>query len=332
MPIDTAKFSAHLRTRMLDRENHQILMTRLNGSDQEKDLSVPANCGGLGRIRHFRRATSPGWPENSLPIDPAAQALGLDRRLEVIEAIVFQNSGCNWRCWYCYVPFDRLSASEQNSAWISMNDLIRLYAALPDRPKVVDLSGGQPELTPEMTLWTMRALREQGLDKDCFLWSDDNLSEDYFWTKLSDSDREEISEYKNYGRVGCFKGFDAASFSFNTLAAEEWFDRQFDVMRRSIASGLKMYGYATFTAPDRSAIRHKMGRFVDRLQQIHNNLPLRIVPLEVQVFTPTSGRIRSEHLFALNVQREAIEEWNHELSIRFTNAERAQFIDQVVLQ
>lgn len=317
---------------MLDRENHQILMTRLNGSDQEKDLSEPANCGGLGRIRHFRRGTSPSWPENSLPIDPAAQALGLGRRLEGIEAIVFQNSGCNWRCWYCYVPFDRLSASEQNSAWVSMDALIRQYAALPNRPKVVDLSGGQPELTPEMTLWTMRALREQGLAEDCFLWSDDNLSEDYFWTKLSDSNREEISEYKNYGRVGCFKGFDAASFSFNTLATEEWFDRQFDVMRRSIASSLNMYGYATFTTPDRSAIRHKMCRFVDRLQQIHNNLPLRIVPLEVQVFTPTSGRIKSEHLVALNVQQEAIQEWNRELSMRFTGAERAQFIDQVVLQ
>lgn len=332
MPIDTAKFSTHLRTRMLDRENHQILMTRLDGSDQEKDLSVPANCGGLGRIRHFRRATAPGWPENSLPIDPAAQALGLGMRLEQIEAVVFQNSGCNWRCWYCYVPFDRLSANQENSAWITMSELVRQYAALPNRPRVVDLSGGQPELTPEMTLWTMRALQEQGLDEDCFLWSDDNLSEDYFWTELSNSERTEISEYKNYARVGCFKGFDAASFAFNTLAAEDWFDRQFDVMGRYIASGLTMYGYATFTTPDRSALRQKMSRFVDRLQQIHNNLPLRIVPLEVQVFTPTSSRIKSEHLVALTVQREAIEEWTRELSMRFTEAERAQSIDQVALQ
>jgi len=103
-------------------------------------------------------------------------------------------------------------------------------------------------------------------------------------------------------------------------------------MRRSISSGLNMYGYATFTTPDRSDIKHRMSRFVDRLQQIHSNLPLRIVPLEVQVFTPTTGRIRPEHLVALNVQREAIEEWNHQLSMRFTDAERAQSIDRVMLQ
>lgn len=317
---------------MLDRENHHLLMTSLDGSDQEKDLSLPANCGGLGRIRHFRRTTSPGWPDNSLPIDPAARALGLDMRLDQIDAVVFQNSGCNWRCWYCYVPFDRLSADEKHSAWISMDELIRRYALLSDKPKVVVLSGGQPELTPEMTLWTMRALQEQRLDQDCFLWSDDNLSEDYFWTKLSVADQAEITEYKNYGRVGCFKGFDAHSFAFNTLAAEDWFDRQFDVMRRSISSGLNMYGYATFTAPDRGDMKHRMECFVDRLQLVHHNLPLRIVPLEVQVFTPTAGRIRAEHLSALSIQHEAIEEWKQQLSTRFSDAERAQSIDEVVLQ
>ena len=69
------------------------------GQHKETDLTAPVNCGGLGRIRHFRRVTSPGWPENSLPIDPAAHALGLGDRLEMIEALVFQNAACNWRCW-----------------------------------------------------------------------------------------------------------------------------------------------------------------------------------------------------------------------------------------
>jgi len=332
MPIDTAKMSTHLRSRMLDRESQKILMTRLDGSDQEKDLSVPANCGGLGRIRHFRRETSAGWPENSLPIDPAAHTLGLGARLEQIEAVVFQNAGCNWRCWYCYVPFDRLSADEKHSEWVSMTDLIGRYAALRDRPPVLDLSGGQPELTPEMTLWAVRALRDHGLQDQCFLWSDDNLSEDYFWTKLSDSEREEIAVFPNYARVGCFKGFDAASFSFNTLAAEEWFDKQFELMRRSIASRLQIYGYATFTTPDRTDIKKRVGRFVDRLQGIHHNLPLRIVPLEVQVYTPTAGRIKAEHLLALDIQKETIEAWSGELANRFSDHERKQAIDRITLQ
>ncbi len=332
MPIDTAKMSAHLRSRMLDHESQRILMTRLDGSDQEKDLSVPANCGGLGRVRHFRRETSTAWPENSLPIDPAAHALGLGERLDQIEAVVFQNAGCNWRCWYCYVPFDRLSADEKHSEWVSMTDLIGRYAALDDRPPVLDLSGGQPELTPEMTLWAVRALRDQGLQDHCYLWSDDNLSEDYFWTKLSDGEREEIVDFKNYGRVGCFKGFDATSFSFNTLATEEWFDKQFALMRRSISSRLQIYGYATFTTPDRTDIKKRMARFVDRLKSIHHNLPLRIVPLEVRVFTPTAGRIKPEHLLALNIQKEAIEAWSNELTNRFSDREREQGIDRITLR
>ena len=317
---------------MLDRGSQKILMTRLDGSDQEKDLSAPANCGGLGRIRHFRRETSVGWPENSLPIDPAACALGLGERLDKIEAVVFQNAGCNWRCWYCYVPFNRLSADEKHSEWTSMSDLIGRYASLQDRPPVLDLSGGQPELTPEMTLWAVRALRDHALQDKCFLWSDDNLSEDYFWTKLSVAEREEIVEFTNYARVGCCKGFDAASFAFNTLATEQWFDKQFDLMQRSIASQLQIYGYATFTTPDRTDIKVRMSRFVDRLQRIHHNLPLRIVPLEVQVFTPTAGRIKAEHLLALKIQNEAIDSWNKELTKRFSGEERLQAINRITLR
>jgi hypothetical protein len=196
---------------------------------------------------------------------------------------------------------------------------------------VLDLSGGQPELTPEMTLWTMRALRDRGLAGECFLWSDDNLSEEYFWTVLTEAERREVTSYKNYARVGCFKGFDATSFSFNTMAEASGFDRQFDIMRRSIASGLSMYAYATFTAAKTSGLRAAMETFVDRLQDIHTHMPLRTVPLEVQVFTPTSGRIRAEHLEALQVQQEAVAAWIEQLEARFTALERALPVDAVSL-
>jgi uncharacterized Fe-S cluster-containing radical SAM superfamily protein len=330
MPIDTIRVSAQYRDRTLDRAEQRILMTRISRSSQELDLSAPVTCGGLGRIRHFRRATSPDWPENPLPIDPASHALGLSS-LDSIEALVFQNAACNWRCWYCYVPFNCLSADERYSEWASMSKLVDLYAELPVRPPVLDLSGGQPELTPEMTLWIMRALRNRGLDSGCFLWSDDNLSEEFFWTALSESERKEITSYKNYARVGCFKGFDAASFSFNTMAEASGFDRQFSIMRRSIESGLTMYAYATFTGKQGFGLRSAMQTFVDKLQDIHPHLPLRTVPLEVQIFTPTSGRIRAEHLQALRVQQEAVAAWNEELETRFSVEERALPICAVTL-
>jgi uncharacterized Fe-S cluster-containing radical SAM superfamily protein len=331
MRIDTDRFSASLRSRMVKPALTQILMTQLEGSDQEQDLSAPTNCEGLGRIRHFRRQTSQSWPSNSLPIDPAIAALGMRPGLEEIEALVFQSSGCNWRCWYCYVPFDRLSADERLSRWVTMAELVRRYAALADRPPIIDLSGGQPELTPEMTLWTMRALLDSKLEQSCFLWSDDNLSTDYFWSELTEAEQEEIVTFKNYARVGCFKGFDAASFAFNTLADETMFERQFTLMGRYLASGMDIYGYATFTSPDRSDVKRRMAAFVDRLQNVHPNLPLRVVPLEVQVFSPTEPRVHDEQRVALGVQQDAIAAWNDELMSRFSEAERIRLIQDVPL-
>jgi hypothetical protein len=128
MPIDTKRASAQYRERMLDRAQGRILMIKISGSSQEQDLSAPVTCGGMGRIRHFHRTTSAGWPENPLPIDPAAHALGISEILDDIEALVFQNAACNWRCWYCYVPFNCLSADERYSEWASMRDLVDRYA------------------------------------------------------------------------------------------------------------------------------------------------------------------------------------------------------------
>lgn len=60
-------------------------------------------------------------------------------------------------------------------------------------------------------------------------------------------------------------------------------------------------------------------------------MPLRTVPLEIQVFTPTSGRIRAEHLEALQIQQEAVAAWIEQLETRFTAEERALPVDAVSL-
>ena len=75
--IDTDSFSARLRERAVRLDSRELLVANFSGSGQESDLTDPPNCGGVGRIRHFTRTTSDGWPENSLPIDPASAFLGL---------------------------------------------------------------------------------------------------------------------------------------------------------------------------------------------------------------------------------------------------------------
>jgi uncharacterized Fe-S cluster-containing radical SAM superfamily protein len=330
MTIDTEALSAHYRSASVDLQNRRLLITNFYNTQQENDLTEPANCNGFGRIRHFYRSNSNKWATNPLPIDPVCKALGLPPA-NTIEAQVFQNAACNWRCWYCYVPFELLTANQKYSDWMTPSQLIDLYLDLPEPPPIIDLTGGQPDLVPEWVPWMMAELKERGLDRQIYLWSDDNLSNDYFWRFLSDKDLELIASYQNYSRVCCFKGFSAKSFTFNTCAESNLFDRQFQLMRRLMSLEIDIYAYATFTTPSATEIYLDMAKFVDRLQEIDTNLPLRTIPLEIKVFTPVKGRLNDLSQAALKNQYVAIEAWKAELENRFSSSELSQSIVDISL-
>lgn len=336
-PIDMEGFSLALRSRAVDTDARRLLVTDFRGSKQQRDLTEPVNCGGYGRIRHFRRRTAAGWPPNPLPIEPALRALGSSdgaTHAAELRTQVFQNAACNWRCWYCFVDFALLSADPRRGAWLSADELVDLYLAEPDRPPVIDLTGGQPDLVPEWVPWMMGALRDRGLDGMVYLWSDDNLSSDYFWRFLTDADRELIAGYRRYGKVGCFKGYSAASFAFNTRADPALFHRQFELMGRLLRLGIDQYAYVTLTTPSVDDVGSEMPRFVDRLQDLDPNLPLRTVPLEIRPFTPMEEQRHlspNEMQTAMCNQRVAIDAWNDELARRFSASARGRPITDVPL-
>jgi len=328
--IKTDDLSLRLRERAVRPAEKRLLVSKIADSAQVGDLSEPPNCGGFGRIRHFRYQTPAPWPDNPLPMVPAAHSLG--RPVEqVANAQVFQNAACNWRCWYCFVPFNLLAANEQHAGWLTAEDLVRLYVAESDRPLVIDCSGGQPDLVPEWIPWMMEALQGMGLADGVYLWSDDNLSNDYFWRYLSMEQRLMISSYQAYGRVCCFKGFDAESFSFNTKADPDLFDRQFDLFARLLTTGIDLYCYGTFTSPGSDGLDRKMAAFVDRLMTLHPRLPLRLVPLRIESYGVVVPRVGPDQQMALAVQEDAILAWNEQLSRRFTDAERREPISSVTL-
>ncbi|MEI9941993.1 MAG: hypothetical protein WDO69_32670 [Pseudomonadota bacterium] len=330
--LDTDKVSASYRAKSVRVEEGKLLVSNFLGTAQADDLTKPPNCKGFGRVRHFRREADPTWVTNPLPIDPACGFLKMQGG-ELLHAQVFQNAACNWRCWYCFVPFNMLDASEERAAWVTAGDLVDHYLAEEDRPPMIDLTGGQPELVPEWVPWTMRALRERGLEGKVYLWSDDNLSIDYFWSHLSEAERELVATFNGYGRVGCFKGFDEASFSFNTKAAPALFNRQFELMRRYLTTGIDLYAYTTFTAPTSNGIPDAMKRFVDRLQELDPNLPLRTVPLKVGAFGVVKKRlsVNDARYAAIEHQKAAIEAWKTEIDARFSSEERACPINEVTL-
>lgn len=329
--INTDDLSASLRERSIRSEGRQLLISHLDGSAQEVDLSEPPNCNGYGRIRHFHQETPEPWPANPLPMLPAAIRLGLSPE-QTSNAQVFQNAACNWRCWYCFVPFNLLAANEAHAGWLTSDQLVALYLAEEARPLVIDCSGGQPDLIPEWVPWMMEALRDRGIDKSVYLWSDDNLSNDYFWRFLAADQKRLVADYPAYGRVCCFKGFNATSFAFNTRAEPSLFERQFHLFERLLSLGIDLYAYATFTAPAEDHLYGDMASFVDRLQAIHPRLPLRLVPLRIETFGVVRPRVRAVHERALLIQEDAVIAWNDELRSRFSDAERRMPMPSVSLR
>jgi uncharacterized Fe-S cluster-containing radical SAM superfamily protein len=330
VPIDTDAYSRRLRAACVDPKSRRLLIADLRGSQQEEDLTEPVNCAGVGRIRHFRRTTSPGWPANSLPLDPAAKALAVER-CDVMRAQAFQNAACNWRCWYCFVDFQLLAADQRRGEWVTAETLVSRYLEQSDPPQIIDLTGGQPDLVPEWVPWMMEAIEAVGYSDKVYLWSDDNLSNDYFWRYLTDDERGRLAANPRYGRVCCFKGFDSESFAFNTAAEPDVFERQFSLFERLAETGMDLYAYATFTSPSSRRVDDGIRRFVDRLQSISPRLPLRTVPLEVRVFTPVVSRLREDHQAALGNQWRAIERWTTELESRFSADDRSQSIADIAL-
>jgi uncharacterized Fe-S cluster-containing radical SAM superfamily protein len=329
--IDTARASDKYRAAALDLHGRRLLITNFHGSEQEKDLTEPANCRGFGRIHHFKKGGQGNWPENPLPIVPVCRSLGLPIT-DGLRAQVFQNAVCNWRCWYCYVDFKLLAANRKHSDWLSARDLIDLYLGENEPPAMIDLSGGQPDLVPEWVPWMMEEVRSRSLQDRIYLWSDDNLSNDFFWRYLTPDQIRLVVEYPRYGRVCCFKGFDAESFSFNTAAEPSLFDLQFEIIRRLVGLEIDLYAYVTLTTPTTENLRGRMRRFVDELQRVDESLPLRTVPLEVQAFTPVRQRLDCTKSSAIEFQRYAVDAWREELQARFSESARSQLICDVHFQ
>lgn len=310
------KASLYCRQKVYCPATGRVLLSMIAGSEQAADLSEPPNCGGYGRIHHFKRKVDTGWMDDPLPIDPACKALGLPY-VDMLEAQVFQLAVCNLHCWYCFVPNALKCAQAKNSQWFTAEKMVDIFLE-ENRASIIDLSGGNPELVPEWIVQTMRALDRRALSDKVYLWSDDTLTTDYTFRFLSKEDLDYFRNYKNYGKVCCFKGIDPATFSFNSGLPENMFYKQFEHFCRYLDLGLDLYGYVTLTAENYDEIEDRIGDFMDKLQTIHVLLPLRVVPLKIFPFSPTRKRTTGKHMYAIDQQALAATAWDKQLHSRFS--------------
>jgi uncharacterized Fe-S cluster-containing radical SAM superfamily protein len=323
--------AALIRERVVDLAGKRIRLANLVDTLQERDLTKRPTCGGFGRTHHFYRHLDDRWPENPLPQDPACKALGLPRQ-DMMRAHVFQIAACNSHCWYCFVPTDLLDGEHERSAWLSAEQMLDLFMKEDGRPCIIDLSGGEPGLAPEWVLWMMRALRASRQESTVYLWSDDNLTCDFFWTALSNDDRAFICSYRQYGKVACLKGYSSGSASFNTGLGRDVFQLQYENLRRYLTLPLDLYVYVTFTTPSIDHVEEEIRCFVDRLQELDPNLPLRMVPLLIKNYTPTQLRLTDECRAAFANQFVAARCWQSELAERFSQLDLAKNITDISLR
>lgn len=325
-PLDAVKLGEQLRKKSVDLDAKTIRMTKFPGSDQAGDLSLPPNCGGFGRVHHFRMEQDPKWIPNPLPTLPACKYLGIPAT-DVLLAQVFQLGACDFRCWYCFVDFSLLSADPKHSEMISPKQLLEMMLVEKVNPHVIDLSGGQPELVPEYVLWFLQARRYLGIEKEYFVWADDNLSSDNTWKYLSAEEIAFMVQAPGFARVGCLKGFDAESFTFNTRADGSLFDHQIELFGRFVEAGFDQYGYITITNMNTDGLQSKIARLLDEIQsRVHQNFPLRIVPLRIFGFNANENRYNQE---AEDNQFPALEAWLTEIQKRFSATELALPITEV---
>ena len=211
-----------------------------------------------------------------------------------------------------------MSGNPKYSSFKTAEELLDYFIKEPERYPIIDLSGGQPDLIPEWNLWVADEIKKRELDDEVFLWSDDNLSNEYLWLFLDPIEVKRLASYKNYGRVGCFKGFDDHSFSFNTGADPSQFDEQFRIMHKLVEWEFNVYGYITLTSDNDTNIPGKVSDFFDQMQSlVHPNFPLRTIPLHIKEFTPTQSRMKEANYRSLQIQMDVICAWNEELEKRF---------------
>lgn len=306
--LDTARRDASLRPRVVDPATRGVFVSRIGGTPQERDLSTPTNCDGFGRVRHFRQHVVSGWPDNPLPIVPAARWLGVPPPA-AMTAQVFQLAACAWRCWYCYVPYASLRAAPATSAWRTADALVDLYLNLDERSPVLDLSGGSPDLAPEWIAWTLEAVEQRGASPTTFVWSDDNLSSDRLLDREGRRTLEAIARYPNYGRACCLKGFDAPSFAYNTRAHPDGFEQQLAILEGYARSEMDLYLYLPLVGPPNAPARAQVEAILERLAAIRVDLPMRTVPLFIGRFGVMAGRVDADRERALDRQWELLEHW-----------------------
>lgn len=167
----------------------------------------------------------------------------------------------------------------------------------------------------------MRELERRGLSDETYLWSDDVLTTDFLYEKLSKEQLDYMVNYKNYGKICCLKGFDDDTIKQNACIYGTSFFKQIDRLKKYVDYGFDVYSYIVLTTEDMNNAEEKICKCMDKLQEISYYMPLRMVPLRIEKFPTIVHRLNNKREQTINNQFEVLKLWNEQLHKRFTKEE-----------
>lgn len=312
-------------------DGNKFLMSKILVKNDTERQKLNVNCGDFGRIRYFQYKKFEDWNVDPIPFAPASKKISIDLKIEKLPVQMFEIAKCNLNCWWCYLPKEIQINKEKYTKWLSAGELLNLFEAEKNDCKIIYLSGGNPELVPEYIYEFMKELEKRQMDKEFFLWSDDVLTTDFTEKYLSKEKLNYLINYSNYAKVCCLKGFDSESFAYNSNMRKELFNVQLTKLEKYVRMGLDIYGYIILVTPNVERAEEKIKTLMDKLQKISKYLPLRIIPIKIEIFSAVVSRMTEERELSLLNQYKVLKLWNKELKRRFSTKEMNTNIAELII-
>lgn len=193
-----------------------------------------------------------------------------------------QVSGCTYSCNFCYVPIEINAANPAFGKFFYSKEILDHFLSAKSKSKepmnVIRITGGETTIIPEIIVDVYNEIEKR--DLNVYLWIDTNLSTTIYLEKI-ESDLKDIVRRRNVGVVGCFKGVSKEDFSTITGAEPKFYEKQFESARLFLDWKTDFYVYlpALIYKDD---VENKAKDFIQRLQELNKNLPLRVEMLIIK--------------------------------------------------
>jgi len=314
-----------IRPKMM--KNEKYLIARIEGSGQERNLEkILSNYFRYKNYISGDNEHEIEWLKAPFNLVWSSKFLGLvkniwERPLDEIKKLEHQNpeyaaafsmkgklgdprnynkvftiqvSGCTFGCNYCYVPPEINAADPKLGKFFSAKEILEYFFLAKSKTKepmnIVRISGGEPTIIPEIILDIYSEIEKI---KGIYLWIDTNLSTTKYLEKL-ESDLKDIMKKRNVGVVGCFKGVSKEDFALLTGVKQEFYEKQFETAKLFLNWKTDFYVYLPALVYENN-IEQKTMAFINRLQELNNNLPLRT---EILIIKKYPGAVRNMKLRA----------------------------------